>query len=269
MPRTRAMELGRSAVEAARAGEYRLPDGRVVSIQPEVDAAIAAKVSIPPDAVLPASAGRAAGELVIQVSNKTTMQAGRRLAASGMRTLALNFANGIHPGGGFLGGARAQEETLCRSSALYATLDGDPMYAAHAKRDDTESSDWVILSPRVPFFREDDGTNLEAPWLLSVLTCAAPVAYDLDPGTAADLLRSRISRVLAVAKAYGHEALVLGAWGCGAFGNDPERTACDFRDALLGPCLGAFREVVFAVTDWSPERRFLGPFRDAFAGLGA
>lgn len=45
--------------------------------------------------------------------------------------LVLNFTNGIQPGGGFLGGARAQEEVLCRSSALYHTLDGDPMYRHH------------------------------------------------------------------------------------------------------------------------------------------
>ncbi|MGE3843072.1 MAG: TIGR02452 family protein, partial [Vicinamibacterales bacterium] len=52
------------------------------------------------------------------------------------------------------------------------------------------------------------------------------------------------------------------AWGCGAFGNDPERTAADFRDALASEYAGAFDEVVFAITDWSTERRFLGPFRD-------
>ena len=51
----------------------------------------------------------------------------------------------------------------------------------------------------------------------------------------------------------------------GAFANDPRRTAEDFRQALEGDFLGAFSEVVFAITDWSPERWFLGPFRDVFA----
>jgi uncharacterized protein (TIGR02452 family) len=58
--------------------------------------------------------------------------------------------------------------------------------------------------------------------------------------------------------------LVLGAWGCGAFENDPYRTASDFRQALENDFDGAFSEIVFAITDWSPERRFLGPFRDVF-----
>ena len=77
-------------------------------------------------------------------------------------------------------------------------------------------------------------------------------------------MQKRIHRVLAIAYAYGHDALVLGAWGCGAFGNDPARTAADFRTALETDFAGAFASVVFAVTDWSAERRMLGPFKDAF-----
>ena len=59
--------------------------------------------------------------------------------------------------------------------------------------------------------------------------------------------------------------MVLGAWGCGAFGCDPARTAKDFRRALEGDFEGVFSDIVFAVTDWSTERKFLGPFRDAFS----
>jgi len=78
-------------------------------------------------------------------------------------------------------------------------------------------------------------------------------------------LQKRIHRVLAIARSYGHYALVLGAWGCGAFKNDPHRTAVDFRQALENDYSGAFSDIVFAITDWSPERTFLGPFRDVFA----
>jgi uncharacterized protein (TIGR02452 family) len=237
-----------------------------VEIGPSVQAALAARLSLPPDAPLPTALTRGYVETRVCVSNETTMGAARRLAGAGARPLALNFANGVTAGGGFLTGARAQEEALCRSSALYLTLADDPMYEAHRRRNDYESSDWAILSPDVPFFREDDGTALDTPWRLSVLTCAAPIASRVGQPRSADLLQARIARVLAIAEAFGYADLVLGAWGCGAFGNDPVRTARDFREALLGPYRGAFREVVFAVTDWSPERRFLGPFRDAFTG---
>jgi uncharacterized protein (TIGR02452 family) len=182
-----------------------------------------------------------------------------------MRPLALNFANGIHPGGGFLRGALAQEEALCRSSTLFATLESDAMYGAHLSQGNYESSDWAILSPDVQVFRSDDGTALEKPWLLSFLTCAAPVATEVGQPRAGDLLQRRILRVLAIAAAWSFEVLVLGAWGCGAFENDPHRTARDFRTALEGPFAGAFRSVVFAIADWSEDRRMLGPFRDTFA----
>jgi uncharacterized protein (TIGR02452 family) len=184
---------------------------------------------------------------------------------AGFHPLALNFANGIHPGGGFLGGARAQEEVLCRSSALFRTLEGDRMYDEHRKRPRPDSTDWAILSPDVPVFRTDDGTELEEPWLLSFITSAAPVAERIGQPEAGGLLQRRIDRVLSIAKGYDYTTLVLGAWGCGAFRNDARRTARDFRSALEGEFSGSFQEIVFAITDWSEERRFLGPFRDTFA----
>ena len=266
MPRARAAWLGGTAVAAARAGYYEDASGRRVDWRRSVDAAVAARRSIPPDAPLPAAPAGAVAATRAQVANETTLGAARRLADVGLRPLALNFANGVHPGGGFLSGARAQEEVLCRSSALYPTLAGDPMYAAHAERPLPDSTDWAILSPEVPVFRMDDGTALPEPWLCSFVTCAAPYAPGVGQPLAGDLLCARIHRVLTIARAHGYRALVLGAWGCGAFGNDPERTARDFLGALTGPFAGVFSDVVFAVTDWSPQRRILGPFR---ALLGA
>jgi uncharacterized protein (TIGR02452 family) len=109
------------------------------------------------------------------------------------------------------------------------------MYAAHRKRQLPDSTDWAIYSPDVPIFRKDDGTQLTHPWLLSFITCAAPYATEIGQPEAGDLLKIRFQRVLEIARAFGHSSLVLGAWGCGAFHNDPKRTAIDFRDAL-GAC---------------------------------
>ena len=265
IPRTKAAELGASAVLATDKGCYLDRLGRQVDWSAAVSRVCAAKRSLPPDAPLscPQDAGSATTR--VQVSNETTLQAGRRLVERGQRPVALNFANGVHPGGGFLNGARAQEEVLCRSSALWRALVGDPMYEHHRSRPLPDSTDWVIYSPDVPVFRLDDGTPLDRPWLLSFMTCAAPYAPAIGQPEAGDLLQRRIHRVLEVARAFRHDALVLGAWGCGAFENDPIRTAQDCRRALEGPFSGCFSDVVFAVTDWSPGRRFLGPFRDAFS----
>lgn len=265
MSRRKAAQLGASAVTAVRDGYYVTSAGKRVALRDSVKAARAAKLSIAPDAVLPAQVRAPVPETRIQVSNETTLAAALRFVQHGLRPLALNFANGIEAGGGFLEGALAQEEVLCRSSALHVTLAGDPMYDAHNDRPTDDSTDWAILSPEVPVFRADDGTALPEPWMLSVITCAAPYAPTVGAQLAGELLQRRIHRVLGVARAYGYKSLVLGAWGCGAFENDPRRTATDFRQALDTDFRGAFSDIVFAITDWSPQRKFLGPFRDAFA----
>lgn len=269
IPRDAARALGQSAVEAAQSGIYRTRLGEEVAWSNAIRTACAAKVSIPPDTPLPADPRQAVTQTTVQVTNETTLQAARRLTDRGLRPLALNFANGISPGGGFLNGARAQEEVLCRSSGLFLTLVDDPMYEAHRRRPRPDSTDWAILSPDVPVFRNDAGTELADPWLLSFITCAAPVATRVGQHESADLLQQRIHRVLDIARSYGYATLVLGAWGCGAFGNDPSRAARDFRSALINDFPDAFSEIVFAITDWSPDRRFLGPFRDIFAEIPA
>ena len=263
-----ARSLGRSAVVASTQGAYRTQSGNTIFWHDAVESARQRKISIAPHAKLPDTGPPQFPETIVQVANETTLGTSRRLVNSGKRPLALNFANGIHPGGGFLNGARAQEEVLCRSSGLFQTLVGDPMYDAHAQRPLADSTDWAILSPDVPVFRTDDGTELSDFWLLNVITCAAPVAPSVGQPLSGDLLQKRIHRVLAIAQAYEYATLVLGAWGCGAFGNDVARTARDFHGALTQEFSGAFAEVVFAITDWSRERKFLGPFRDVFGASG-
>jgi len=263
-----AESLGRSAVEAIELGYYLTDHGKV-SWSRLVANARDSKVSIAPDAELPNGCGTSEPDQAmvtrVQVTNETTLGAAKRLVGAGLRPLALNFANGFETGGGFLRGATAQEEALCRSSALYATLLDDPMYAFHREGRHLEASSWAILSPDVPVFRDDAGMELDQPWPLSFITCAAPYAPELGRSRSSQLLRERIHRVMAIAHSYDYQTLVLGAWGCGAFGNDTVTTAIAFRDALEGDCAGVFSNVVFAITDWSEERRFLGPFRSVFS----
>lgn len=266
MTRGRARKLGEEAVAISSVGTYENPEGLTVDMGAEVQAACDNTVSIKPLDELPEPPEREPTDMEIQVINATTLEASRQLVNEGLRPLALNFANGIQPGGGFLHGALAQEESLCRSSALYQTIEGDPMYAYHKTRPLPDSTDWSILSPDVPVFREDSGTNLDKHWLLSFITCAAPFAPGVGKFEASDLLHKRILRVLAIARAYGYETLVLGAWGCGAFYCDTRRCAEDFRSALEDDFRGDFSKVLFAITDWSKERDFLGPFRDVFQG---
>jgi uncharacterized protein (TIGR02452 family) len=269
--RQRAAQLGQEAVLISRTGVYRSPSGQMVDLRRDVDAAVAGTVAYPPNTRLPDPApGRHVTRF--EVTNEATLAAGRRLADEGARVCALNFASARHPGGGFLGGSRAQEESLARSSALYVCIEGSPMYAHHQRSGDPMYSHYALYSPDVPVFRDHDGKLLGRPWPSSFITCPAvnaKVTLGRDPhaGPAIrEAMRGRVHRVLAIAAAHGHEHLVLGAWGCGVFGNDPGEIATLFREAFDGAFRGVFDRVTFAVLDSSGDGRVLGPFRDAFAG---
>ncbi len=267
LKRNYARELGLSAWDISQEGIYYSDTGNEISITDAMEKALEEKRSIPPTTELPEPNDIHISDTHIEINNETTMQAAYRLLKTGKKTVALNFANGISPGGGFLHGARAQEEVLCRSSGLYRTLIDDPMYEYHLEREEPDSTDWIIYSPKVPVFREDDGTGIEEPWLMDIFTCAAPVASSIGQRRARPLLKKRILRILETAHAFGYQQLVLGAWGCGAFWNNPYTTAEDFKEALTGPYCGLFSNVVFAIADWSDDRTFIGPFREVFSHI--
>jgi uncharacterized protein (TIGR02452 family) len=268
--RERAAQLGRDTVRILDAGGYTAPSGHSVDLRVLIAHAVAATRTYPPSAVVPVSTTEQHATL-ITVTNETTLAAASRLVAAGGTPVALNFASARHPGGGFLSGARAQEESLARSSALYACLRDSPMYAWHEAQRYPPYSDYALYSPEVPVFRDDGGALLDQPYRCSFITCPAvnpKVAQERD-STCGPAIRTamaqRIRRALAIAAAHGHAEIILGAWGCGAFGNDPHEIAALFNQALDGPYRGTFATVVFAIVDWSAERRFLGPFERAFS----
>ena len=207
-------------------------------------------------------------ETQFEVTNETTLSAHRRHQAKGRNVVSLNFASATSPGGGFLSGARAQEEYLCRSSALYLTFRDCPMYRYHREKGNCLYSDAMIYSPDVPVFRGDDHELLPSPYPASFITSAAPLAthvniYELR--YLPKVIYVRALKVLAVAKAHGHDSLILGAWGCGAFGNNGNLVADLFHKALTQDFAGAFKEVTFAIVDTSSEGRFIRPFSRRFS----
>jgi len=234
------------------AGGYRSPGGRDVLIGAGIAAAIeGTRLHLPAEA-LPAPPLDGSGAPVIEVTNETSLSAARRLGAD---VACLVFASAKSPGGGFLNGAQAQEESIARSSALYPCQQAArEFYDFHRRQGDLRYSDRIIYSPGVPVFRADDGALLDEPYPVSFLTAAAPNLGAItasQPTAAASVpavLAARAGRVLAVAAAHGHRTLVLGAWGCGVFRNDPAVVAAAFA-ALLARASGRFDHVVFAVLD--------------------
>ena len=269
MKRSTRAGVAEETLAILRAGHYTTPSGRNVPLGKLLRAAKDGTLSYPPDATVrvPAFPDRPTR---IDVVNASTLEAVREETAKGHRVAALNFASAKNPGGGFLTGAQAQEESLARASGLYAMLLDDPMYDHHRALKDPMYTTWVIYSPDVPVFRLDDGQLLDEPHLCSFLTSPAVNVGALRHrhDEIGRVMRERIERVLDVASSHGHETLVLGAWGCGVFRNDPTQIAELFRDALAGPFRGAFARVVFAVLDTNGGRACLGAFEEVL-GAGA
>ena len=106
---------------------------------------------------------------------------------------------------------------------------------------------------------------------LKFFTSAAPLAKKVLPHDypkLPNILMYRILKILSVAKSKGHDSLILGAWGCGAFGNDGNLVSELFNRALTVEFAGSFKEVTFAIVDTSPEQRFIGPFAQRFQAQG-
>lgn len=134
-------------------------------------------------------------------------------------------------------------------------------------------TDHAIHSPEVPFFRDESLELLAAPFTASVVTAPAPNAGEAlrngreSPDDVARALDHRAGAVLEVMRAKGHRVVVLGAWGCGVFRNDPAAVADAFARWLEDRRFeGAFDRVVFAVKERGGSEVNAAPFRARFAG---
>lgn len=211
----------------------------------------------------------------IEVHNQTTFEAIVNLDRNGHdRIGCLNFASAKNAGGGFLTGAQAQEEALARSSGLYPCLMKAPEYYERNRSNrSTIYLDLIIHSPSVPFFRDDRGTLLEKPIVCSVITAPAPNAGAVKQNEPHNIpaiepaLRKRADLVLQVAHVHKIESLILGAWGCGVFRNDPRVVAKIFAELLgsKGKFNRAFKKVVFAVYDRTEDQQTYQSFQNEFA----
>lgn len=276
-------ERARIAVETVaitHTGEYVAPSGRTVTIGNAVRDAVERTVLITPDGWRELRkqadqklADAARRRTTFEVRNEGTFTAARRLVErfGSDRVAALNFASAKNPGGGYLGGSQAQEESLSRASALVACLDRQPRYYdANRHSPSLLYTDHLILSPGVPVFRDEDDRLLEEPWEVTIITSPAPNRGALEKNEPELLeevvptFRRRIEQVLTAAVVHDQVALVLGAWGCGVFRNDPAVVAGLFGEFLLGagPFARAFEHVAFAVLDRHGET--IAPFEQLF-----
>lgn len=208
---------------------------------------------------------------VVTVTMERTLESAKRLYEQypDCRIGVHNFASATNPGGGVKTGSNAQEECICRCSTLYQCIDTDDMsddfYDMHRKRKDLRYTDTCIYSPDVVVFKSDTAfpeLMPESEWFkVDVLTCAAPnlrkmPRNKMNQGSASQLKLSdnelleihkkRGIQLLNIAVENKIDVLVLGAFGCGAFSNNPRIVAQAYKE-ILSEYMGYFKAVNFAV----------------------
>lgn len=204
----------------------------------------------------------------VVVSSKRSFEAAA--AYKGMKTAVHNFASASNPGGGVEWGASAQEECLCRCSGLYFCLEAPEMlngfYYPHRNAHDPIHNDDIIFTPDVLVFKSDTASPKLMPeenwYQADIITCAAPNlrenpgnSYNSGDGDSRAMVsdeklqqihEKRLRRILDVAASEGDECVILGAFGCGAFCNNPEVVAAAAR-SVIRDYLKTFRVIEFAV----------------------
>lgn len=220
----------------------------------------------------------------ISVTRDRSYQAAMRLAKvnPGKKIAVMNFANAFHAGGGVTRGASAQEECLCRCSTLYPLLYRrslrDSYYKHHHDLNTARASDSLIYTEGVVICKTDDNhpkRMTQEEWVkVDVITIAAPdlrsksnmYAAIVGNGTYmnnAELFGYHVKRamhMLTVAASKGADILVLGAFGCGAFQNDPAVVAKAYKIALE-EFPKVFDKVEFAVYCSPKDQRNYDEFR--------
>ena len=197
----------------------------------------------------------------IVITNEDSLHAGMRVTTAGANPLLLNFACERNPGGGVETGAGAQEESLFRRTNLCLTLRPD-MYPIL----DHEG----IYTPAATVFRDSEDANcdyLKTPWCGAFSTVPGLRRPQLENGRLkpydVSRLQKKIHIICQMGAQHGHDVLVLGALGCGAWMNPPAHVAEIFRDTLK-VYNGVFKEIVFAIYDRAGSENYAA-FKQVFS----
>ena len=168
----------------------------------------------------------------------------------------LNFASAKNPGGGFLRGSMAQEESICYVSTLYHSLIQSDMYEINKKNPlNGIYNDIGIYTNEICIFKLNrDDLNYIEPVYPSVISCPAinknhALKNDISEEHIYDKMCDRIRLILEIAKTHNVDILILGAFGCGVFGNNPKDVKEIFDGLLHNDYENIFEQIVYAIPD--------------------
>lgn len=276
--RQRRKSMGQETVNIIERGSYHSASGHEIRIAPQVKQSTENTQLFIEDELelLLQKATRLSADTArvvpIKVTMESSLEAAHRIISKDTtrQVGVLNFASAKNPGGGFLGGSQAQEESLARSSALYAGLQTcmEGYYQFNRKRSTLLYSDRMIYTPECTVFRDDDGALLDTPYEIDILTSPAPNKGAMKQNKRGEttqvesVFERRIKLMLALFAHKKCDYPVLGAWGCGVFGNDPKDVARLFYKVLVEENFASlFQEVTFAIYE---PRKSEGPCTQAF-----
>lgn len=262
----------RQTLEIMEQGYYQYGDRRI-EIRSELEASVRGSFLITPqqaEELLAAySVSESAAKVPVYTENIATVEAVRRLSEEGKEKIGvLNFASAKNPGGGFINGAMAQEESLAASSILYRTLTAhEEYYRENRAQSSMMYTNYAIYSPDVVFFRDGRFQLVEKPFKASVLTLPAVNMGQVllkgeDSAEAERVMRRRMKLALAIFARQGARNLVLGAYGCGVFRNDPRQVAAWWKELLEDEGMGQYFDFIFyAVLDLSKNGECIRAFQ--------
>lgn len=289
------LDVFKNNCEIFKGGSYQTPSGKIVKLVP--DPMLEGTVVYKSPIALPETEHEDS-PLLTGVTNTGCLELGRELQLKGYNPVILNLADAYSACGWYDKGSNAQEESLCRQSTLSQSL---YQYYSKSKADlcgvafkgeeyPMDIRCGAIYSPHVFVFRDGARNGfalMDDPYETAFISCAAldfnekhgkNLEYrSLDGGFTSEgreIMLSKIRTIYAAALTAGHDSLVLGAFGCGAFRLRPDLVAGMFRDVLFEKEFkGRFRAVVFAILEKpGPESGVRGkfaPFYNIFGKYGS
>ncbi len=286
--RNQRAAVAQETVDILKKGFYQNPQQEIINIQEYLQAAIENSVHYSEDDFssvfsllrknqVRKNQNQIQNYIKLEINNETTLNAANRLVnQEGFdKVLCLNFASAKNPGGGFLNGSQAQEESLARATGLYPCIaQMTQMYEENRYYGSCLYLNDMIYSPRVPVIRDDDDRLLDKPFLISILTVPAVNAGAVrkngnkrEINQIESTMLRRTEKLLSVAAVNNYQVLVLGAWGCGVFKNNADDVARYFHYHLVeNPKFsGLFEKVVFAVLDNTKDESVVDAFRKRFS----
>lgn len=272
MKKSKRRVIAQDTLDALKKGYYKNKEGKEINISEWQKAAEKGTILYTPEMLLELIEQPLQPkdiETIYEINDLTTLDSVRQEYKDNQNLICLNFASARNPGGGFLKGSQAQEESIARATGVYSCqLKSEKYYIANRKHKSCLYTDHIIYAPMVPIIKDEEGEPMDEAIRASIITAPAVntgVVLRNEPENIKNIIpfmERRIDMVLAICQKHEYHTLILGAWGCGVFRNDPVDIARIFKEKLEGKYKNQFPKVVFSV--YARDERFIKPFRGEF-----